>query len=108
MALQITRYRVLHHIVFDVLQHLVVPGGHPSNYKSGPVLLNFSDQPNPDEVSQYFSGILHNLPAWRGEGLAVLMYKAVLAGKGLAVLIYAALAGKGFTIHYSLCRSETC
>ena len=35
------------------IQHLVEPGGHPSNYEPGPALLNFSDRADTDELTPY-------------------------------------------------------
>ena len=35
------------------IQHLAVPGGHPSNYEPGATLLNFSDRANHDERTPY-------------------------------------------------------
>ena len=32
---------------------LAVPGGHPSNYRPGPALLNFIDRANTNELTQY-------------------------------------------------------
>ena len=37
----------------ECIQHLVVPGGHPSNYEPGATLLNFSDRANHDERAPY-------------------------------------------------------
>ena len=37
----------------ECIQHLAVPGGHPSNYEPGATLLNFSDRANHDERTPY-------------------------------------------------------
>ena len=47
-----TGHRCTHVSVYS-LQHLVVPGGHPSNYGPGLALLNFSDRANTDELTPY-------------------------------------------------------
>ena len=46
-----TRHRCTH--VLWCIQHLVVPGGHPSDYGPGPALLNFSDRADIDELTPY-------------------------------------------------------
>ena len=35
------------------LQHLAVPGSHPSNYEPGATMLNFSDRADTDELTPY-------------------------------------------------------
>ena len=37
----------------DCIQHLGVPGGHPSNYEPGATLLNFSDRAQTVERTPY-------------------------------------------------------
>ena len=37
----------------ECIQHMAVPGGHPSNYEPGATLLNFSDRANTDELTPY-------------------------------------------------------
>ena len=37
----------------ECIQHLTVPGGHPSNYVPGATLLNFSDQAQTVERTPY-------------------------------------------------------
>ena len=37
----------------ECIQHLAVPGGHPSNYEPDATLLNFSDRANTDELTPY-------------------------------------------------------
>ena len=43
------------------VQHLAVPGGHPSNYEPGATLLNFSDRAETDERTPYsvYSSFIH-------------------------------------------------
>ena len=37
----------------ECIQHLAIPGGHPSNYEPGAKLLNRSDRANTDEPTPY-------------------------------------------------------
>ena len=37
----------------ECIQHLAVPGGHPSNYEPGTTLLNFSDRAQTVERTPY-------------------------------------------------------
>ena len=41
----------------ECIQHLAVPGGHPSNYEPGATLLDFSDIANTDELTPYSVGL---------------------------------------------------
>ena len=48
-----TRHRCTHVLVYTA-PGLVVPGDHPSTYKLGQALLNFSNQVDTDELPPYF------------------------------------------------------
>ena len=41
---------------YECIQHLAVPGGHPSNYEPGATLLNFNDRAQTVERTPYSVG----------------------------------------------------